>query len=63
MSPVIIKWPDNNLQTEIIDGFDNLGFPNTIGAIDGSYIPISVPGESSESYFCRKGFAAIILQV
>ena len=38
------------------------GFPQVIGAIDGSHIPILKPTESPSDYFCRKGFYSIILQ-
>jgi hypothetical protein len=39
-----------------------MGFPQTIGCIDGSFIPIPLPKEHGRSYICRKHFAAIILQ-
>lgn len=40
-----------------------MGFPKTIGCIDGCYIPIPLPKEHSEAYICRKNFPCIILQV
>jgi hypothetical protein len=45
------------------NSFNAMGFPNTIGVIDGIYIPIPLPKEERMAYICRKNFAAVILQV
>ncbi|KAJ8968013.1 hypothetical protein NQ317_014266, partial [Molorchus minor] len=37
-------------------------FPNVIGCIDGSHIPIARPKEKSDSYINRKGYHSVILQ-
>ncbi|KYN21843.1 PREDICTED: putative nuclease HARBI1 [Trachymyrmex cornetzi] len=39
------------------------GFPNIIGAIDGTHIKIRAPTEDSNSYVNRKGFHSINLQL
>ncbi|XP_062581784.1 putative nuclease HARBI1, partial [Saccostrea cucullata] len=39
------------------------GFPNVIGAIDGTLIPIMAPKENEPEYVCRKGFHAMNVQV
>ena len=46
-----IKFPNDNNAQEIICGFSNLGFPQTLGAIDGTHIPIISPGENSSDYY------------
>lgn len=38
------------------------GFPQTIGAIDGSHIPIRCPSTDGKSYVNRKSFHSIVLQ-
>lgn len=45
------------------DGFRQMGFPNTIGAIDGCYVEMPKPKEDGISYICRKNFACVTLQV
>ena len=48
---------------DIVDGFRECwGFPQTIGAIDGTHIPIIRPAESSADYYNRKGFYSVIMQ-
>ena len=39
------------------------GFPNVIGCIDGSLFKIKQPKLNTEEYICRKGYAAINVQV
>ncbi|XP_061187109.1 putative nuclease HARBI1 [Saccostrea echinata] len=38
------------------------GFPSVVGALDGTYIPISGPSNYRDSYICRKGYPAMHLQ-
>jgi hypothetical protein len=38
------------------------GIPYSIGAIDGSYIPITTPTHDASTYYCQKGFYSVILQ-
>ncbi|XP_041465990.1 protein ANTAGONIST OF LIKE HETEROCHROMATIN PROTEIN 1-like [Lytechinus variegatus] len=37
-------------------------FPQAVGAIDGSHIPIKAPVKNPKDYFNRKGFYSVILQ-
>jgi hypothetical protein len=59
-----ISWPASQLHFKSIsDKFcSKAGFPNVVGAIDGTYIPISGPTQHRESYICRKGYPAMHLQ-
>ena len=38
-----------------------LGFPQCVGAIDGSHIPVNAPSDDSVSYYCYKGYCSSIL--
>lgn len=52
-----IVWPDSNELAAIANNFDNMGtrhFPNVVGAIDGSHIPIEPHVENPQAYFNRK---------
>lgn len=52
-----IVWPDSNELAAIAKNFDNMGtrhFPNVVGAIDGSHIPIEPHVENPQAYFNRK---------
>lgn len=45
------------------DFFKMAGFPNVLGAIDGTLISIIAPKENEPEYVCRKGFHALNIQV
>ncbi|XP_033758071.1 putative nuclease HARBI1 [Pecten maximus] len=60
-----IKWPTTGDYLSISERFNDTGsyeFPNIIGAIDGSHIPIEAPAEDANAYYNRKGFHSILLQ-
>lgn len=65
LSPQLIKWPTHSEEylNAVVTGFERMGFPQTIGVIDGSYIPIPLPKEHGISYINRKNVPSIILQV
>lgn len=42
---------------------ENYGFPQVIGAIDGTHIKIAAPKLNTQSYINRKGFHSMQLQV
>ena len=47
----------------IVNGFETRwGFPQCVGAIDGSHIPIASPQEYPADYYNRKGWHSIVLQ-
>ena len=60
--PRYVKVPQGESCKEAIDGFDRLGFPQAVGAVDGTHIPIIRPVENATDYYNRKGFHSIIMQ-
>ncbi|XP_033107921.1 protein ANTAGONIST OF LIKE HETEROCHROMATIN PROTEIN 1-like [Anneissia japonica] len=58
-----IVWPEGDRLTETVNGFRQLyGFPQCVGAIDGSHIPIIAPPDHPNDYYNRKGWHSIVLQ-
>lgn len=58
-----VKIPSGDKLKEIVDGFENFwGFPQAVGAIDGSHIPIIRPEESGSDYYNRKGYYSVLVQ-
>lgn len=45
-----------------MDGFERLGFPNCVGAVDGSHILIRPPKDRAEHYYSRRYGYSIVLQ-
>ena len=59
-----IQWPSAAQQQDVRGGFAEVrGFPGVIGAVDGTHIPIKCPSEHRESYYNRKKYHSIVLQV
>ncbi|XP_062590955.1 putative nuclease HARBI1 [Saccostrea cucullata] len=59
-----IKFPSGGeeIRRSKTDFFGKAGFPNVLGAIDGTLIKIQAPSENEPSYVCRKGFHALNVQ-
>ena len=58
-----IQRPRGSQVDRIRRGFENIkGFPDVLGAIDGSHIPIKPPSQDRDSYINRKKFSSLILQ-
>lgn len=58
-----ISWPNQQEATRISNTFKaKNGFPDIIGCIDGSHIPICKPSQNAESYFNRKGYYSMNVQ-
>ena len=63
LSPLYIQVPKGDKLKAIVDGFKiKWGFPQCVGAIDGSHIPIVSPLHYPADYYNRKGWHSIILQ-
>jgi hypothetical protein len=65
LAPTVIKFPDsladfNNVKQEF---YNSSRFPNVLGIIDGSQIPILAPREDEAIYVCRKQYHSINAQV
>lgn len=61
--PQYIRFPTGTALRTTTDRFKNdLGFPQYVGAIDGSHIPIISPQECPADYYNRKGWHSIVLQ-
>ena len=58
--PRYIRMPCGDALKQVVAGFkDKLGFPQCVGAIDGTHIS---PQECPADYYNRKGWHSIILQ-
>jgi hypothetical protein len=44
-----VKFPRNQTVLDVVNGFAKLGFPQTIGAIDGTHMPNFKYGPSTSS--------------
>jgi len=62
LTKTFVKFPRNQTAFDVVNGFAKLGFPQTIGAIDGTHIPIIAPSENSSDFYNRKGYYSIIMQ-
>jgi hypothetical protein len=63
--PEYVKLPTGEALTdrEVVEGFKiEHGFPQCVGAVDGTHIPIISPQECPADYYNRKGWHSIILQ-
>ena len=61
--PQYIKLPSEQRLREIVEEFETLwGFPQVVGAVDGTHIPILKPTECPSDYYNRKGYYSIIVQ-
>ena len=57
-----IKFPKTETSQAIQKFRDISHFPQVVGALDGSHIPIKAPKEDSNEYVNRKSFHSIVLQ-
>ena len=58
-----IKFPSGSQLTDTLNGFERFhGFPQCIGAIDGTHIEILAPENCTKDYYNRKGYYSILMQ-
>ena len=64
MKDAFIKWPQTPEKLNSIkNGFyQKAGFPNVVGCIDGTHVPIQAPVDDEPSFVNRKGFHSINVQ-
>lgn len=65
LAPRFIKFPVSNEEiTDVKRKFHDLaGFPNVVGAVDGTHVSIARPVENEEVYFNRKNYHSINCQM
>ena len=62
--PEYIQIPTGAALSEDVEGFKvNHGFPQCVGAVDDTHIPIISPQDCPTDYYNRKGWHSIVLQV
>lgn len=60
----VIQWPAGARLATVVDhNRRKAGFPGAIGAVDGCHIRINAPREHPNSYYNRKKFHSMVLQV
>ena len=61
--PKCVRLPQNEYLRQTLNGFQSRwGFPQTVGAIDGTHIPIMCPLDSGTDYYNRKGYYSMLMQ-
>lgn len=64
IAPRFIQWPKDIIASNVMEHFKRTcGFPNVIGAIDGTHIKIRAPSIDAASYINRKGFPSLNVQL
>ncbi|KAL1487752.1 hypothetical protein ABEB36_015587 [Hypothenemus hampei] len=62
LSPEILRWPNEDEKRISENHFRASGFPNVIGAIDGTHIKLDKAENDPDSYLNRKGYYSIQMQ-
>ena len=61
--PQYIRVPSGVRIHDVVEGFEcKWGFPQCVGAIDGTHIPVIAPRDSPLDYFNRKGYHSVLMQ-
>ena len=61
--PIYIQIPTGDMLKAVQYGFfHKWGFPQCVGAIDGTHIPILAPSKNPIDYFNHKGYHSIVMQ-
>lgn len=64
IAPQFIQWPKDVVAANSMECFETTcGFPNVIGAIDGTHIKIRAPPNDAASYINRKSFPSLNVQL
>ncbi|KAJ8970710.1 hypothetical protein NQ314_001057 [Rhamnusium bicolor] len=59
MSKSVITWPNDEEKLEILTDFENIGFKDVLGIIDGTHVRIDTPWEDPESLYNRKNLVHV----
>ena len=56
-----ISFPIGDEVSEVVRGFkEKWGFPQCVGSVDGSHIPVTSPSMNHTDYYNRKGWYSIV---
>ena len=59
-----VRFPEGQELVAVKESFYKVAqFPNCIGAIDGTLIPIVSPSQDEPAFICRKGFQAFTFRL
>ncbi|KAG5880090.1 hypothetical protein JTB14_011593 [Gonioctena quinquepunctata] len=62
MSKSVITWPTQEEKSQILNDFENMGFKDVLGVIDGTHVRNDTSTEDPESYYNRKKFHSVHVQ-
>lgn len=63
LMPTFIKFPTGQRLEEVVNGFRvKYGFPQCLGAIDGTHIPVTPPASYKDDFRNRKGWHSVNAQ-
>ena len=63
LMPLYISFPTGDKVSEVVRGFkEKWGFPQCVGSVDGSHIPVTPPSMNHTDYYNRKGWYSIVVQ-
>ena len=58
-----VRFPSEEQIQDVVKGFETkFGFPQCIGAVDGTHIPILAPNKCAKDYYNRKGYHSLLMQ-
>ena len=58
-----VKFPSGVQLKKVVNEFEaRFGFPQCVGAVDGTHIPILAPQQCAKDYYNRKGYHSILMQ-
>lgn len=59
-----IKWPkEHQYGTFALGWYEKHGFPQIIGCVDGTHVPIKCPNRNDNIFYCRKDFHSLNVMV
>ena len=60
LGPMYIKFPVGQAAIDVADRCEIIsGFPNIVGLVDGTHMPISKPGKDQKLYYNYKHFHSL----
>jgi hypothetical protein len=60
MKPLYVRWPEDDQCKKIASAFESMsGFPNVVGCIDGTHVPVKAPYADRDSFINRKEYPSI----